>query len=236
MKKLLIITNLITLVILYFAGCVPHAVTTSNNAFITKDNNTLLLDYRNKQFNGLSSDLIKDAVKNYKNSTTYPYAPSNPIGTSDSRSVWFNLDVLKKFIWTVETQSVKNGFNKYELEGLGLRLYYIRYPQESFETYGADLDGVPRKFQDKHSILMVPTYYDPESQTCKEFDPKEFTGGKPTPFKELLKDSLRRLTVMPFVYRTTGLGFMTVQNHGDLTPPFNPGYNGADLLEYADNH
>jgi hypothetical protein len=226
MKKLLIVTNVVTLVILYFSGC-----TTSRNSFILKDKRTLVSNYWDRPFTGLYSNMIKNVVSNYRTSTMYPYAASSDAAPADSRSVWFNLDIMKKFLWYVETESKKNGFTENEMKGLGIRMYYIRYPK-NYNEYGEDLSGVNTAYRNLHSLLMVPTYTDANFLN-RDFDPTKFDAPKkPTTYEKLLGTN-QRLTVMPFYTNSQGNGFAMVQNHGDLIPPpALTGDGGAELLRY----
>jgi hypothetical protein len=224
MKKILLLTNVITLALLYFNSC-----TTSIHSMSTSDG-TIMVNYKKSDFKGLKADFIEKMIDNY--------AAASPINgnlNSDARTVWFNLDTLKKFIWYVENKSIENGFKSGQLEKLGLRLYYIRYPASSTDmaTF-TDLRGLNPSFANKHSVMMIPTYYNSTRGYNVEFDPTKFDAtGNPFSYEKLMNNPQTELTV----FRTMGdpSSSMT-QNHGDLIPPLSPGYNGADLLQYADHH
>lgn len=223
MKKLLIVTNIVTLIGLYFYSCI-----TSNHSGI--NGSLLMSDYTNSGFTGLQSKLIVDITKNYKNSAYTSFHPSGPTSL-DARTVWFNLDTLKKFLWYVETTSKKNGLT--DLKGLGVRIYYARYPMSTdYATYD-NLANVNTGFANMHTIFMVPTYFSTDRNYNVEFDPNFISNHKPELMTKLFNDPNQVLTVLKVLSDPSTM----TQNHGDLIPPMNNiDYKGADLLQYADNH
>jgi hypothetical protein len=222
MKKILIATNILTLAVIYFYSC-----TTSNHSGI--NGSVLMSDYTNSGFGGLKSRLIVDITKNYKNATYNAFHPSGS-ASADARTVWFNLDTLKKFLWYVETTSKKNGLT--DLKGLGVRIYYARYPiSTDYATYD-DLTNVNTGFANMHTVFMVPTYFSTDRNYNVEFDPNFITNNKPELLTKLCNDPNQVLTVLRVMSDPSTM----TQNHGDLIPPMNADYKGADLLQYADNH
>lgn len=219
MKKLLIITNILTLVILYFGACKKDKC--------IENTDTICSNYSGTTFKGLSKKFVTDGIKSYKNGL-------NP--SSDARSAWFNLDVLKKFIWYVETQSIKNGVT--DTKKLGIRIYYTRYPNVDSFSYYADLATTPTNYARMHTTILIPTYYNTAQSANVDFDPKQMKSfGVPLPLNAFLNNNT--ITNSNTMARSVVAASdeITALNHADLIPPMTgANYAGADLMQYADTH
>jgi hypothetical protein len=227
MKKLLFATNLIALGFIYFQSC-----TTSQNAMMN-DQQTTLQNYKNSPFSGLSSNLIREMVVNYKSNPSYPmWNNGNADIDPDARSIWFNLDTLKKFIWYVETLSVNNKINN--IDKLGVRLYYGRYPTTSTTSAFTELTNMPLNYTNRHTVFMLPTYFDGTYNV--DFDPNLMEGGIPKSLSPILKNK-ENITLMAYRTFSTEPTNNMMQNHGDLIPPMSsPNYRGADVMKGADGY
>jgi hypothetical protein len=233
MKKLLIFTNIITLCALYFYSC-----TTSPNSVVAGEDKNLICDnYSSTTFEGLDSKLILEMAKNYKDN----YYPSmHPTGNEslDARSIWFNLDTLKKFIWYIESKSIKNGLQN--IPGLGIRLYYARYPKAEKYAEFPNLSNVNPTYQNMHTVFMLPTYKDAATGFNVEFDPNFIKNNVPESLKfrlQMAKKNPERNSFEVFCFRAISSDPNDPnlsQNHGNLIPPRFNSYEGAEVMEVVD--
>lgn len=158
----------------------------------------------NNNINPKSSQLELNLLK------TMAFKYQNPISASETRSVWFNLDTLKKFIFQIEKKTCNTCTGN-----LGIRIYYGRYPTITTPVSNpfADLNGLDVSYTNIHTLFMVPTIDKPDGYHY-DFDPA--------------------VSCNPYEYKkmdTTGIyppGGTTVtalmaQNHGDACPPLPPG-------------
>ena len=176
-------------------------------------------------FNGLNAMLVYKLAQNYKNSQLAAIAEAgNP---DDARSVWFDLQTLKRFINQVETQTCGR-CNGEPSQVLGIRIYYGTYPDITAwddEDWTNALNGVPRENAGKHTVMMVPTYRKTYRQNNVDvavdvdFDPNFIASGCNFTGIETFYDSMA--TNPPTGITLTVLSGMqtTAQNHGDMIPP-----------------
>ena len=225
MKKILLATNIIAIAVIYFQSC-----TTSNHAAMT-DAKTTVQNYSATTFTGLNSQLIKQMVQNYHNDPSYSAWTKNDSNPSDdARSIWFSLDTLKKFIWYVETQSATKGIPN--LEKLGVRLYYGRYPKQILNARFPEMAGMPDNYVNRHTTFMLPTWFDGKYNV--DFDPNITDGSTPKSLKPLInQESSTVITCLRTMTADPSNNMM--QNHGDLIPPMtSPDYRGAEVMMASD--
>lgn len=114
----------------------------------------------------------------------YIYDGSTNTGKLDARNIWFSMKILKNFIAFIESKACEAGCN--EEKGLGIRIYYGKYPRkEDFHLF-PDLVGVPDSFENHHTVFMMPTYHDPITKKEIDFDP--YSLNKNCAFKPLDKN------------------------------------------------
>jgi hypothetical protein len=147
--------------------------------------------------NTMNLDLIQEMVDNYK-SKQYLSIVTNKVNPMpfDAQSVRFDLNALKLFIETIESEVAKHP--EYKLENLGIRFYYSAYPTEESWEKNEGLNGVPGEYAKLHTLIAIPTAEINKKQS--DFDPldvKTYDGTKP---------SGERLAIM-------------AENHGFLVPP-----------------
>lgn len=221
MKKFLIFTNILTLAIIYLNSCGVIS-TTSKNSIIHNNSNSIAINYANNPFTGIDAKLANYMVDKFKGSLS---------DSNDTRSVWFNLDTLKRFIWHIEKESKQKGFTSAQLEKLGLRIYYGIYPpQNSWAPTYQNMLGVNPTFENKHTVFMIPTYND--GTYNKEFDPTRFKSKLPLPLNAVIGEGGSN---MLYALGATNPN-VDLQNHGDLIPPMNSDYRGADFMQFADRY
>ncbi len=92
------------------------------------------------------ADFVKDVAR-YKNTHTKRInADLAAYNKKASRSCWYSLDVLKKFICLVESEGNKQGLSADEM---GIRFFYAVYPADHM------VNG--RQFGMLHTLYMAPT-------------------------------------------------------------------------------
>ena len=163
MKKILLVTNVLTLIFLYFQSC--ETFSKANGSFnISKEPlysscyNCVVDDIHGEtaaefadvtgRYRTTHQKLYNAYVSNQFTSLTgwnSPYTVSAK-GFKDARSCWYSVDTLKKFICLLEKFSEKVNLKPADL---GVRFYYGNYT----ETYQRD---VPSAIH--HTLYLTPTY------------------------------------------------------------------------------
>jgi len=175
-------------------------------------------------FNGYSAQFIHDLILNYRlNQWT---TINNGMGTNgtnklgsnhvvDSRSVWFSLDSIKRFIYEIESNVCSNCDNAIKPK-LGIRLYYGQYNPAVITA--------PNYYDGLHTAIMIPTISD-VSGINVDFDPHKMTNCDPT---DIDCDSAAIVALLPNIN-------ISSMNHGTLIPPPNgTSYSGALLMQCID--
>lgn len=187
MKKILITTNVLTLIILYFSSFKPSTESIQNNN--TGPCDPICTNYSLNPIAGISNATANSMAKNYRGGQWKIL--NNNQSFTEARSVWFSLDKIKSFIG--EMEALTNSATCTSKLDLGVRIYIGTYP----DIQMLDKVGIKDKtaFKDvkdsygKHlTLFMVPTYHGSDS-TQIDFDPRNMGSNicLPTPLKDLLK-------------------------------------------------
>jgi hypothetical protein len=139
----------------------------------------------------------------------------------DAANIYFSLVRLQEFMARIEASFPDESCRP----NLGVRIYYIRYPQ-NMDMPG--LEGLSPTVANHHSIMFVPTYTNEQGQTV-DFNLDEIGDPcQPTPYwrtseaskkkKNILFSGLRNARTNRAVDGRMGVMQRTV-NHGGLTPP-----------------
>jgi hypothetical protein len=237
MKKVLIFTNVVFLAIILFMACNHHEDTKSTD---TRDKCRDLhcRDYSSGTSTGLIDiNTAIELAERYKADAGKFYIGNGAINTTeqDARSVWFDLETLKAFIWRIEDTLCKAGC----IDSLkpGIRIYYGKYPDSTRMSTMSDLADVKPEYQFHHTVFMVPTYKVGRGAEAKHIDFDPWNMGpdkcKPVSLYEMYKDyieSYRNQKGEPKrgdqkrMLLFAGVGAKTdasgeEQNHGGLAPP-----------------
>lgn len=169
---------------------------------------------------GLNAMLVYYLAKNYKDRQLQAINSAHYPGSSDARSVWFDMETLKRFIHEIESQTCGKCDNSDKM--LGVRIYYGAYPDSTKWTdslWANALAGVPMENAGKHTVMMVPTYRDISTQADIDFDPDYVTDGCDFTNIESFYNNMK--TQPPAGVTLSILSTMngTAQNHGQLIPP-----------------
>lgn len=223
MKKLLIFSNILFIGIIVFQSC------NKNNSSAADCG--ICKDYTGYPAQELEVNMLKAMSKNFDTTSStfsrmlnYRVVRNNMGLGQDTRSIWFNLDSLKNFIWQVESNACKAGCSKSTQNlNLGLRLYYGRYPFRNYiQSHGLTrLMGLNPSYENMHTIFMVPTYYDGTDN--KDFDPRYFSSKNGQCVFDGVGDHLKQMVMMPLAAALATNHTSTAMNHGGLCPPLSCG-------------
>lgn len=225
MKKLLIISNIITLsvvMLLSYTGC-HHPAPPCTTSCFPPDNT--------QPFTPLDGQYIQMLVRNYWMKQWTSYRQHSPNALADARSVYFSLATVKRFIHMIEDSACKSCW--LPKPELGLRIYYGTYP-DSAEWIEREMHGLSHTYEGHHTVLMVPAYFDPSTGNNVDFDPGHIEGGpacKPMTISQIF--ALPKPTMRVLVGGDNGNIPAGMQNMGNLWPPpypsVQPDCNGAQL-------
>ncbi|MCX6316488.1 MAG: hypothetical protein NTW29_04310 [Bacteroidetes bacterium] len=163
-------------------------------------------------------DHFKSAVNNYY-TNIYPEinakvnqlrnGRNNPDRFVDARAIWFSMDSLKQFIYTIEKYSTLMNLSTSQL---GIRFYYGQYSADH------------QAYADHHTLFLVPTYANNATETAIDFDPRyNYTNLEVRDVKSIR--SLRAVAEgnpSTTVYSILGASEVTnpsIRNSGELCPP-----------------
>ncbi|WP_289044824.1 hypothetical protein [uncultured Olleya sp.] len=191
----------------------PNQRTTSISELSAPESSTndkICMDYSDDPMNTLDIDLIRDMVDGYKNNQLKHINDAENI--DDAYSIWFDLDILKKFIYHIEYKALNNN-NAINPENLGLRFYYSRYPDELPSQY-TDLNTVSITYAKHHTLIAIPTYRKNENSPNIDFNPLDtdtFWEGIPSNYSGPISS-------LPLTKSSQNQS-IGAQNHGSLYPP-----------------
>ncbi len=165
MKKILIATNVLMFSLLLLA------YKEKGDANTDSGNNAPPVNYKL----GIPPQLAKQMLSNYKGSIWNQRKIKNQ-NFLDARSVWFSIGKIKAFIADIEAKAAAKGCMASSDE-LGIRIYYCVYPEadanwkSNFKGYFGD-HKLPATYGELHTVLMVPTIWNPSDSFHYDFDPR----------------------------------------------------------------
>jgi len=167
----------------------------------------------------------------------------------DSRSCWYSLDTLRKFMCLIEKYARMDSAFDPSTSDLGIRFYYATYPVTEQQTMLLKIDSatppkvIPVSVGLHHTLFMVPTHHDKESDLDLDvFQPMTVRGSeivapanKISPatlyhpdWQVMMKSASARLLIMGQT-----IGFPSSKNQGSACPPNCP-TDAATTLSRAD--
>lgn len=209
MKKILIATNILLLItiaflIYFYSKCSNKRAEDKVNQNCEACESYETIDWTGK----IDEKIGKRLADNYKYSKEKNFIWDGGVntGVEDTKSVWFPLKTIKKYIWEIETNNCRNNCN----DSLGVRIYFGKYPETSdpmWDTVGMSEFKV--SYANHHTLFMVPTLYDATKDAHFDFNPwvpdcHHLIG---TPYSS--KDAPRNPLLLGG----------DAQNHGSLIPP-----------------
>jgi hypothetical protein len=200
------------------------------------------------EYNNVSTD-TKLGKLDFNLAQTLAHNFKNQSGAlpTDTRSVWFPIETIKQFIYSIENKSCNCS------DSLGIRIYFGKYPQQpGWQVFSNDLSeletGVRQKYNGNNAytsintLFMVPTIK--QAGINQDFDPADVAYGckggydsvRITRYLEVGKKATWR-NVLQFQNRVSGatITALTAQNHGEACPPPPNGQACPATGAYFDN-
>lgn len=147
----------------------------------TANSNAICMDYSNEIMNKMEINAVQNMIENYKdnqlkeinNGMNWLQNP-DPYANSDSQSILFKLETLKKFIYHVEMKSRQHGVKN--TDHLGLRIYYSAYPDAESESEWklngfTDFQDLPYSYKKRHTLVMIPAKFNTNDKDFNDFNP-----------------------------------------------------------------
>lgn len=171
----------------------------------------------------ISPNTAYELSKNYREDKNKAYVydvKGTLLDTLDARAAWFDLQTLKDYIASIESEV--NKLNCDSNVKLGIKIYYGKYPSSADNDAG--LKDVDKKDFNRHTVFMVPTFFDGKQNVA--FTPAMADKGcKLVPYNELFKKLDRTKLDRSGKSLKAGEPFEVdnknsyILNHGSLTPP-----------------
>jgi len=172
----------------------------------------------------INASLAKRMSAKYKNdpAKSKVYKTNQP----DARAIWFDMEKLDNFITKIKRSTADKSMNL----KLGIRIYYVLYPDTLFDPGLRDLSKL---VAGKHSLIMVPTYYDKRMNMNVDFSFMNVGNGDlPIPYYKIIDDHTLDTAIFSisqsFMYRLSNTTAShvagadptaSIENHGGLSPP-----------------
>lgn len=214
MKKLLILTNLIWVVVV--SSFVLKSCNTPKDEHRPKEGD-IVVNYLDKDFNTLPLETAKLLAQKYKERLRLIQEHEK---LDDTRSVWFSLEEIEQFSWIVRYYSEAAKLN-IAPKDLGIRIYYGKYPEANVMKTTTAFAKTNPEYAQKHTIFMVPTYK--MNGRNEDFDPRaNYFGATEDKWKSVKplfqrdgKDSTKTVPFSLVPYNSNA----TILNHSRLCPP-----------------
>lgn len=198
---------------------------------VTTDGDAVCSNYINSPKSILPVKLIDSMVTRYENNQLrHINQRMGFLNKGDAKSITFDLETLKKFIYHLENAAAKNPSYPTTSEKLGIRIYYAAYPERqdwSLTEYEGALNGfigdpLSEDYENRHTLIMVPTIE--KAGVQMDFDPF-VTSTYPNGIQG---SSETFQSIFAFMINAPGQGSSqsnsgsgtNSQNHGQLYPPF----------------
>lgn len=132
----------------------------------------------------------------------------------DALSIVFDIEQIKALIYLMEKKKCENSDCDPNAR-LGIRYYYIKYPDNLGPgcPYPA-LSGLDKSLRNKHSLAMVPAYFNTSENMWKDYYPRLSTQSRCFP-------EVTNLTVKENNLKSIAnvLPQSAGENHGGMAPP-----------------
>jgi hypothetical protein len=145
----------------------------------TRSLTDVCMDYSTEAPATLTTEMVKSMVAQYSDTqlNNIQSATTNSIPV-DARSIWFDLETLKAFMYQIEYNAKKKKAT-IKNEELGIRIYYAAYPDNSKMRDLAETQTDPNfsynpAYQKLHTLVMIPTISDGEGENY-DFNPLDLT-------------------------------------------------------------
>jgi hypothetical protein len=180
LKRCLIICSVLLNIAFIFYACTKQQVSGKDEAGAGVENTTARFKTAGANepvntcygpFNGMPYADVLRMINNYN--TRQYVAIRNGLGFNDAKTCWFEITKLKNFICQAESILEQSGC---PLKISGVRFHYAAHDQQSIAAY-----QLPQNYLRLHTLIMVPTYYDPVARKHFDFNPFVITANSCTP-------------------------------------------------------
>jgi hypothetical protein len=234
MKKLLIATNIMLLVIISFMACNSNQQNSSKTTAINQTSSCMdrfckryPVEYLNSS--RIRADLIAEMSDSFANDLGKGYITGSGSivvdggghstakiaangMTRDALSVVFDLEKIKTLAWLMDSAFCAGNCPDKEM---GIRFYYVKYPS-TLETQKSpdELNGLKATERNKHSLVMVPVYRTKNMPNAEWYDFNLWP---------LKAGCFTRIYLGNSEFPAYGIGPNPGDNHGGIGPPPDPG-------------
>lgn len=229
---------LLTALLTYFLTCYFCKKKFEDIPENTRSLTDICMDYDTITPPTLTTEMVKSMVTEYSDTQLHNIqtAPTNAVPV-DARSIWFDLETLKEFLYHIEHNVTKNATQARNKE-LGVRIYYAAYPKNDKMRDLAATQTDPNfsynpAYEKKHTLVMIPTIQgaDRENYDFNPLDVNSYigftnmkTGGVFSPNSSSYATLSLGTSSAPVIYAPTTTGGGTSpsiisRNLGELSPP-----------------
>lgn len=226
---------LLTALLTYFLTCYFCKKKFEDIPDNTRSLTSICMDYGTISPPTLTTEMVKSMVTEYSDTQLHNIqtAPTNAVPV-DARSIWFDLETLKEFLYHIEHNVTKNATQARNKE-LGVRIYYAAYPKNDKMRDLAATQTDPNfsmnpDYEKLHTLVMIPTI---EGDHGENYDFNPLDTNSYIGFVNMRKDGA--FSSNSSSYSTLSLGTsanpvntaqgistnnaVNARNHGELTPP-----------------
>lgn len=167
---------LFTALITYYLCCKKHGTIPEGTRSLTD----VCMDYSTEAPATLTTEMVKSMVTQYGDAQleSIQSATINSV-PEDAKSIWFDLETLKAFLYQVEYNAKKKRAS-IKNEELGIRIYYAAYPENSkmraMEASQTDPNfSFNPDYEKLHTLVMIPTIAVGSKKENFDFNPLDLT-------------------------------------------------------------
>jgi hypothetical protein len=153
---------LLTALLTYFLTCYFCKKKFEDIPENTRSLTDICMDYDTITPPTLTTEMVKSMVTQYSGAqlNSIQTSPTNAVAV-DARSIWFDLETLKEFLYQIEHNVNKNPTQGRDKK-LGVRIYYAAYPDNTKMRDLAATQTDPNfsynpAYEKKHTLVMIPT-------------------------------------------------------------------------------
>jgi hypothetical protein len=238
LKCLLLV--LITALLTFFITCYFCKKLGADGPDITRSITSICSDYDTQVPPTLTSKMVKSMVGQYTAAqlNNIQTATTNAV-PQDAKSIWFDLETLKKFLYHIEHNTGKH-YSESKDKSMGVRIYYAAYPEDVKMKLLAAQQTDPNftynpNYEKLHTLVMIPTISgaNGENYDFNPLDVNSFVGftNMKKDGKSYIEDDYPTLTLGTSAPNVTisapTPSHINAQNHGRLCPP---SCNGANAF------
>ena len=200
----------------------------------TRDPNEICVNYDTVTPPTLTSKMVQTMVAKYGSTQLNNIQTANNNAVPrDAKSIWFDLETLKKFLYHIEHNAGKN-LTADSSKKFGVRIYYAAYPKndqmrvlandQTDPTFSMNAD-----YENLHTLVMIPTISDTKGNNY-DFNPLDVASYNG--FVNMTKDEKNPMVNTKYNVMSLGTAPPQIANPlvgtGGQTPPVNNAINARN--------